>query len=188
MCGYIKKSKRAFSLIEVIIAIFIFSVIMTAAASVLGRSVKEYRYARASQRVLEDAEFAMNRIAKSLRTSSVMSVASNGKNIVIYDYSRNGGACVRYTFMADTIVEEVEPLNYNTDDITKCNASIFTFTTPQALLTYTQVDGQFSAQPSAYKTRVGRVTMAIVAQDNRGMKMYLQTTVSLRDYDVSGLL
>lgn len=182
------QTQRGFSLIEVLISIFIFGIIMTAASVVFGRSVESYRHARASQQILEDAQFAMNRIAKSLRTSSVIQLGAGGRSIIIYDYSRDGGACVRYRFTGGVITEEVEPLNYNTDDILRCGPGIFTSSTTRADLTTLPVTGQFAAQSSTYQTRVGKVSMVFVMTDVTGAPVRLQTTVSLRDYDVSGLL
>ncbi len=183
------KQRRGFSLIEVLVSIFIFAIIMTATANIFGHTVKSYRYARASQAALEDAQFAMNRIAKSLRTSSVQSVGPGGQSIIIYDYSRSGGACVRYRITGNAITEEVKQLNYNTDDILNCNSSAFTGVAPATLTTH-DVQGAFVATASDYDQKhAGRVSMVFVVKDvHNGAPVYLQTTVSLRDYDVSGLM
>lgn len=187
-------TQSGFTLFEVMISIFMFSVIMVAASNIFAQSVQSYRYARASQQTMEDMQFAMNRVAKSLRTSSVQSVGTGGQNIVIYDYSREGGACIRYTFTTGSaILEEVNLLSYEDTDAISCS---FGGGTTSATITKKPVAGQFSATASEYKDphdsgdtgAVGRVTMVIVGEDSVGAAMHLQTSVSLRDYDQSGLL
>ncbi len=180
---------RGFSLIEVLVSIAIFAIIMTATVNIFGHTVQNYHYERASQEALEDAQFAMNRIAKSLRTSSVQHIGTNGQSIIIYDYSRSGGACVRYAITGNAITEEVKLLDYNTDDILNCNNSAFVGVAP-IVLTAHNVYGTFVAVPSDYnRKRAGRVSMVfVVKDDNNGTPVSLQTTVSLRDYDVSGLM
>ncbi len=188
MTLYTAQKKKGFSLIEVLISIFIFAIVITAASSILGRATYGYKSARVNQQVMEDAQFAMSRITKSLRTSSVISVGTAGQDIIIYDYSRDGGACIRYSLVSGVITEEVEPLDYATDDVLNCGVGIFDGNTQRADLTQFPVTGSFSAVASDYETRVGKVSMVFSMEGAQASILRLQTTVSLRDYDVSGLL
>ncbi|PJA87728.1 MAG: hypothetical protein CO140_02745, partial [Candidatus Moranbacteria bacterium CG_4_9_14_3_um_filter_40_7] len=73
--GWLKVRKtsalaKGFTLIEMMIAIFIFSLMMIAVTEIFSSSFGGYGNARNIQKDLEDAQFVMGQIAKTLRTSS----------------------------------------------------------------------------------------------------------------------
>lgn len=173
-----EENKKGFTLIEVLVSMFVFAIVMLATISIFAQIMSNYRYTRETQRALEDAQFAMNRIAKVLRTSTV--VSSSTSQIIAYDYSQ--GKCVRYALnsVAREITETVTSGNSPND----CGSGGVSNVLNVAPLT-----GSFLAQSSdnASKT-VGYVVMSFEVEGPDSKKIYIQTTVSLRDYEVSGLL
>lgn len=87
---------------ELIIAIFIFSLVMTASVGIFSAVIKGYRHAKVIQRDLEDAQAAMNSLAKSLRASAVVLCEGNNcgisasyySKIRVFDYSQE--KCIEY--------------------------------------------------------------------------------------------
>jgi prepilin-type N-terminal cleavage/methylation domain-containing protein len=117
------KTKKGFTLIELMISIVIFLVMMVLVVEIFAKQVVTARHARVLQRNIEDAEFAMNYINKTLRTSTLPVSADEGntytnpddpsqtitseksdqkpgthyaKKIYAYDYSQN--KCFKFEF------------------------------------------------------------------------------------------
>ncbi|MFA9262749.1 MAG: type II secretion system protein J, partial [Undibacterium sp.] len=90
------KSSRAFSLLEVVMSLAIFSIIMSGTMLILGRGTQSYRNLRVMQTNLENAQYALNIFAKELRTSSVLTSSSGATTswIKLFDYSQ--GRCIQY--------------------------------------------------------------------------------------------
>ena len=91
-------SKSGFSLIEVMVATFIFALIMVAVAMTFSSLFGGYKGAKTIQKNLENAQYAMNLMAKSLRTSSLvgidMGIDQKASEIKFYNYSE--GKCMFY--------------------------------------------------------------------------------------------
>jgi prepilin-type N-terminal cleavage/methylation domain-containing protein len=66
-----KKTSRGFTLIELIVAIFIFSVITVSIVSVFVSVTKSYQKSKAIKFVKESAEFALTSIAKDVRMGKI---------------------------------------------------------------------------------------------------------------------
>ncbi|MEA3323384.1 MAG: prepilin-type N-terminal cleavage/methylation domain-containing protein, partial [Patescibacteria group bacterium] len=117
------KNKKGFTLIEVIVSIFIFAIMMTSISGIFARQISSYKQTRIMANDLENAQFALNYVAKTLRTSSIigygigngytnlMDEIESGPNntddffskkldpnasLIIYDFSQE--ACVKFTF------------------------------------------------------------------------------------------
>ncbi len=100
--------KKGFTFIEVIIATFIFVVIMTALVAVFGSALKSYKSGKAIQKDLEGAQQAMNIMAKTLRTSKI--VSSTATAITVFDYSQDdteesgpNKECIKYEFSGNSL-------------------------------------------------------------------------------------
>ncbi|MCK4635439.1 MAG: prepilin-type N-terminal cleavage/methylation domain-containing protein [Candidatus Moranbacteria bacterium] len=68
---FLAKKQKGFTLIELMVSIFIFMIIISLVIEIFGKQVVASRHARVLQRNIEDADFAMNYVAKTLRTSSL---------------------------------------------------------------------------------------------------------------------
>lgn len=69
-------SKRGFSLIELIVAMFIFAMVMGAMIAVSVSGFRSYIKSKAMKTVFEDVGFAMNSMIKDIRMGRVESVSS----------------------------------------------------------------------------------------------------------------
>jgi prepilin-type N-terminal cleavage/methylation domain-containing protein len=183
---------RGFSLLEVILALFIFSLVMMSVTSYFASTTVANRNTRLLQQNLEDVGFAMNRIAKVLRTSVVLSpiLPSPVTSIRVYDYSQ--GACLRYEFSGNTIHEFVSTAPFpggGANEKTWCASVNVGDFTSVSLITTTgaSISGRFYVIPSndgvpaGDPLVAGRVTMnAKITRVNNFST--IQTTVSLRNY------
>ena len=196
------KKQKGFTFIEIIIAVFIFALMMMAVAGIFSSSIGGYQKARAVQKNLEDAQFIMNQIAKILRTSSVADNPANGKSIVVFDYSQ--GKCFKYAFTGNKIefgktdapvVAGEEKELFEKDPIAWCGSKTFGALNPMAAL---NVTGKFKATESKPGNGIdifgvlGKVTISMEVCSNINCtankdKANIQTSVSLRDYYQAGI-
>lgn len=175
---------------EVIVAMFIFAIMMMATTAFFGKSMFSYRSARAIQKDLESAQFAMNLMAKSLRTSTVF---DSGKilYVKIFNYSQN--KCIDYKFESNAL--KIGTRSYASDNVedNKTDCQNFTFQPSDfnSMITST-VTGFFNSIPSV-PNAVGRVTISMKVCPESGCsgnpkdEAKIQSTVSLRDYKEAGL-
>lgn len=113
-----RTSTRGFTLVEMIIAVFIFLMVILALVTLFAAQMRAYIHARSGQKDLENAQFALNYLGKSLRTATLvgvegrslqgmqiqnalsndywnfsMAMNAEGKSLVFYDFSQD--LCMR---------------------------------------------------------------------------------------------
>jgi prepilin-type N-terminal cleavage/methylation domain-containing protein len=98
-----KTNKKGFSLIEVLIAMFVFAIMTLVVMGTFFDMIKSRSRVLAIQQDVEDARYGMELMAKTLRMSSVFSISSGG-SIEFYDYSR--AACFRYRIQDGGVIME----------------------------------------------------------------------------------
>jgi len=89
--------KKGFTLIEVLVALFVFIVTITAATGSFASLMSANKKIKEIQKSTEDAQFVMNLIAKTIRTSRIKTADSGGhpvSAIEVYDYSQK--KCIAY--------------------------------------------------------------------------------------------
>jgi prepilin-type N-terminal cleavage/methylation domain-containing protein len=99
-----RKNKQGFTLIELLMSVLIFSIVMVVVVSVFVKSLETQKRIRGSQRNLEDAKFALETMAKTLRSSELISCnrdvanscSSGITSLETFDYSQN--KCIQYKF------------------------------------------------------------------------------------------
>ena len=195
---------KGFSFVEMIVAIFIFALVVTASSGVFVKMIKSYKSAREIQRDLEDAQYAMNLMAKTIRTSSIIScyngswdLSCGGANITairIFDYSQTQG-CIQYEFSGNK-------LKYisNTPPTPGDKNSCATWVPMIDLVSYFISNAQFDVKRSfpdpdgggPLTGQVGKATISMQVCPASGCpagtdKAIIQTSVSLRDYTETGL-
>lgn len=222
-----KNGKRGFTLIELIVSIFIFLIIMTAIVGIFAQQIMAYRHARVSQNDLENAQFAMNYVAKTLRTATILGEDNLDlrdpvqfgdedftedftlyeidaqRKLVLYDFSQE--LCMRFSFDAGVgsyvdnalWVESKEGIAF--DQIERCldNGIYEGNGYKNERLTSGDVEGVFWIAPTRYEEvggyrqtkTIGRVTigMSVLPPSTNQLydpesPIYIQTSVSLRDY------
>lgn len=192
-------SRRAFTLVEVLVAMGIFVIVMAGSAGVFASAFKSYKGAKNVNENVKNAQYAMNLMAKIFRTSSVNSPAGinqPGTTVIVYDYSQgvgvNPGLCIRFRFSAGVLDKATANTTYN-----GCTGGTsFTNTTT---MTTGVVGGRFQSTDSVgdggtgtgASTIVGRVTVTMDITSGAGSSeassARLQTTSSLRDYEISNV-
>jgi len=189
---YRQKNKKGFTLLEIIVALFVFSIAMVAVTAIFASFVSANRTTKNTQKALEDAEQAMNTMVKTIRTSSVVvpAVASTTPvtTIRILEYSQNPASpqCQIYQFTGSggnaRIQHALATDLAGTNSIATCQAAGVTFQ-PLTNVIDTPVTGGFIVTPSASQT-VGKVTI-LMSVTAGTIQTPIQGTVSLRDYSVS---
>ena len=193
MKNVLRKSYKGLTLIEVLVSLFIFSLMMAATAEIFTKAFSGYRNTRAIQRDVENAQYTLNLISKELRTSTVVapltgSFPLNSLSVKFYDHSQ--GRCFYYRISAGAL-QVASALSTGPPDCTTK-----TLPTPATISTGTVI-GSFRVTPSCSSVvtpgctgakRVGKVTISLDISEGAGSthKAQIQTTSSLRDFGYIG--
>lgn len=175
-----KVSLKGFTLIEVLVSLFIFAIIMIATSQIFASAFQGYRYTRTVQKDAENAQFALNILAKELRTSTVVSPTAGpfpqrSTSVQFYDHSQQ--TCFLYRILGGAL--EMASRTAVPDVASCASASLVTFRT----ISTGTVIGNFLVTPSSIApARVGRVTISLDVNEGSTHRVRIQTSVSLRDY------
>lgn len=188
------RSKKGFTLVEVLVAMFIFTIAMVAISEIFVSFIRSYRTARVMQKDLQDAQQASNYISKTLRTSTVMSGSEDSSVIVIYDYSQ--GKCIQYKFAEDGLFMNIQSPAEDVEDPIKPDTcdGLFGSSDDETKLIDGEVieNGKFVRSISSgydddgggdNTAKVGIVTVLISLKTGHGAPLNIQTSASLRDYE-----
>ncbi|MFA5926333.1 MAG: prepilin-type N-terminal cleavage/methylation domain-containing protein [Parcubacteria group bacterium] len=95
-------SRRGITLVELIISIFIFSIVLIGILTLSVSVMNSYHKASAAKMIKENAEYAFSLIAKDVRMGSIVSasVSEPGKELEV---KRNRGGEVCYKFSDDNL-------------------------------------------------------------------------------------
>lgn len=179
---------KGLSLIEVVVAMGVFSLLMAIVSVVFSGGFAAYRNTASAQRYLENSQFVMNDLTKQLRTSSVVSPTGNPAtntspvSITFFDHSQS--KCIMYR-------QHVSP-DYIEKSIGTAGTVALCGTSPGFSVwnrvTTGEVTMNLIIRDSVLHTRVGLAVIsfsvgggAVSAVD----PILLQSSVSLRDYKVS---
>ena len=180
-----KKTLKGFSLMESMIAMFIFSMFMVVVTGFFSKFIFVGKNAQQLQQNLEDTQFAMNRVAKVLRTSVIINPSSNNANhprVRVFDYSQN--KCIEYEFSGNSFLEKISGNASSTGDPKAWCAGLSSASLSSgSLIQYPRgvaIDGKFSIVPST-ATQAGRVLMNVeMTRGNHSVTA--QTSMSLRNF------
>jgi prepilin-type N-terminal cleavage/methylation domain-containing protein len=182
----LKKSYRGLTLIEVLVALFVFAIMMVAVSGVFAKAFSGYRSTRATQRDVENAQYALNLITKELRTSTVVAPTTGpypftSSYVKFYDHSQ--GRCFYYRINASTL----QVASNSATSVSNCRTmNLATFST----ISTGTVSGSFRVTPSqgGLSKRIGKVTIALRISEDATHYANMQTTASLRDFGETGLV
>lgn len=170
---------------EMIVAIFVFSLIMTTTMATFVGMTSSRKKVKAIQLDVEDARYAIELMAKTLRTSSVISPnALDVQDIRAYNYSE--GMCVEYKFNSTTNKLQSWSGAPNTEgEMSTCS---WPASTSLNDMTNGNIGDVHFAIVKTGTTTVGKVIIAVkVCYGNdctaAGDVTTIQTAVSLRDYN-----
>lgn len=188
------KNKKGFSLLEIIVAVFIFSLFMTSMSVVFSRFYLGYKKTKYVQKNLENAQAAINSMAKTMRTSSltggplIPGSPFTSYSLRIFDYSQL--KCIEYEFLnfPDFNLRYRET---NTGSLSDCGSYIGIWAIDSDIISG-GVSGSFYVLPSIMDSvdpddnQAGRVMISTSVCSNSDCsnssmdKAKIQTTVSLR--------
>lgn len=184
MKTFIYTTRRGFTLIEVLVSLFIFSIMMVSVSQTFAQAFSGYRNTKAIERDLANAQFALGIIGKELRTGSVVNPTGSNQNsqfVQFFDHSQD--KCIRYRINNSNF----EVASAAAADVPACaTLTLASFT----VISTGTVTGSFRVTSSATvggpPTRVGKVVIAFdIAEGTH--HAYLQTTAALRDFGNIGL-
>ena len=191
----IKTVKKGFTLAETLIAVFIFALLVVMISGTFSSFFKAYISERKSQKDLENAQYALNLMEKTIRTSVVYTSAGpmspqldfNGVDthtIRMFDDSQ--GKCVAYWWDAANKEMMIDNFNSTTSDITGCGFDSSLAASNFSPLTSNDIVAVSVSGIPSQTGAAGQVTVALTVQDSAGLApMHLQMTSSLRDFVAS---
>jgi type II secretory pathway pseudopilin PulG len=190
-----KSGKRGFSLIEMLIATFLFIIMTIVVMQTFFSVIESRKRVRAVQQDVEDARYAMELMAKTIRMSSVFNDTDGTfGNIVFYDYSQD--KCIQYRrdpATSSVIMEEASANKETKDDGSQMVSGCGAIWSPAADSVMVSggveqlyFDLEKSKQKSSGTKKMGHVTMGMkVCYDgdcDNNDSAFIQSSVSLRDY------
>jgi prepilin-type N-terminal cleavage/methylation domain-containing protein len=184
---YFSKGRQGFSMMEIMVAVFIFSVVMVAVLAVLVNMMQVQKRAKASQRNLEDARFTMETLAKNLRGSKLVngyaSIVSPIEVTALETYDYSQGKCIKYVFFSGDGTLKSTPGTYNTTNGT-CTFNAANST--KMISNKNTVQNMHFYVTKANADSVPRVTISMTVCSLQGGgtcsdQVSIQTTVSLRN-------
>jgi prepilin-type N-terminal cleavage/methylation domain-containing protein len=186
-------NQKGFSLLEVVMAMGAFTLIMMGTIQIMAQGSKNYRSTKLIQTNLETAQFALNAMAKELRTSSVVtsSTGAIASSVTFFDYSQS--RCIQYRAdeSTGTVTKRSHAFGSADPDANRTSCAGYTFTeAPEEVLSGLS-NQAFNIDMSTgvlglSSPHVGRVTVALTVGAAGGAAT-VQTTVSLRDFNYVGI-
>jgi hypothetical protein len=190
------------------VALFVFLIIMLSLSGTFTQSFAGYKNTRAVQKDVENAQFALNLMAKELRTSTVVSASGPHPSVKFYDHSKS--ICFEYKIEDDgngnnkkkltvskRVIDEGDYLNIPGDPssfnpVSACSGSLGNSTDLVKTDTANgSVIGTFMVTPSD-KTpgskKLGKITTSLQISEGPKHTANVQTTSALRDYGYIGLI
>lgn len=179
---------------EVLIALFIFSIVISGVTTYFARIVSANQNAKRLQQNLEDTRFVMNRMAKVLRTSVIIDPTGDARrhDLRVYDYSQK--KCLIYVFDSDVgLIERVSSASpaSGVDEKSWCAGLSISNFSQNTLISVSgsgaSLSGFFSIVPSVFdpsnrsSNYAGGVTMQVTIRRNNTAST-VQSTVSLRNF------
>jgi Tfp pilus assembly protein PilW len=172
----IKRKKKGISLLEVMVSIFIFTLVMTMVSGIFFSFFNAFRFARAEEKAFEDASYAVNFMAKSLRMGKFeKDDIPDFQRIIIWDYAQN--KCYYFGFTPD----QLEGSEIAAADETACASQDFPAPGAGSAFAVSGITGKFMNT----RNTLGNVSLiTIVVKSNKGggtKGALMQTSVSLRN-------
>lgn len=182
---------NGYTLVEIVTALAVFTVIMLAMSQIMGRGMLSYKETKKTQANLETAQFALGLIAKELRTSSVVGsvVTGSSSTVTFYDYSQS--RCIEYVLdeSVGEITRRSTSIVSDDPDQNRSDCEAYVFSGASQVVFSGLLDQSVSITPSVAASPdplVGKITFALTVGTASNAST-LQTSISLRDYNYTGL-
>lgn len=165
-------TKSGFSLVESMIAVFIFSLVAIMLTGVFSGFLKSYKSAKKAQRSAESAQYAINLMAKSIRSSTFAPGVTFGPmNQVMRMFDKSRSQCVVYKYAYGAGVLQLA---------TPAGTDIASCATPQPgdFRPLTKA-GDIAGVSFIGSASEGKILISV--DTGGGEASQIQTTISLRD-------
>ena len=153
------KTRKGFSLLETLIAVSLFSLLTVMVSGVFASFLKSYAESKKTLQDVEEVQFAMNLMAKTIRTSDVKLESANV--LKVYDYSQS--KCLKYSFASNKM-----QVNYSSEtgqgEVDKCVFAAASMSGLQDLTTANVTSASFKVVPSTSAT-LGFVNVALTVEE-----------------------
>ena len=171
---------QGFTLIETVVSMFIFVLVIAATAQIFTQSFSGYRYEKSVQNDLESAQFAINTMAKELRTASIKNTTATSVEFIDYSQSK----CFIYAITGTTPKTLTVQVDDSAKDLSECGSYNSATTVVKEIAA-----GKFSVTESRSSgpQQIGKVTVSLQIGTGATHQANIQTSVSLRDYGNAGL-
>ncbi len=178
----IRLRRNGFSLVEMIISIFVFSLISLVSVSIFANVVKVQKNTRDVQKDLETSRTAIDQVAKNMRLSSGLRTANNNpSDSEIYMYNTTQNKCFDYKFTSGQLIvgranPSLDVANNPHCSPSDVNYNLETFPITEGNIT----NGKFfvtKTDASSTPKAIGRATVVLTVD-----KEHIQTSVSFLDY------
>ncbi len=170
-------NRKGFSLVELLVAIFIFSLMITVLTAAFSKVIIARKKTKDVQKSLEAARTAVQIMAKDMRNST--DLKPNGNTATITMFSNFQEKCLGYRFYDGRLQSSSDVGNSGSETEPNCASSGSNWKD----MIPSDVSGSFIVIRSEEGT-VGKVTINM-AVGKSGSQQYMQTTVSFRDYENS---
>ena len=182
-----KVSQKGVTLIEVIVAMFVFVTIIIATTAVFSSSSQSKKFITSSQKKYDAAFATLGEVGKYLSTSTTnltMFQSSGGDSLVVYNYSQH--TCAQFSFMSNKLVVKKQVMQ-SSEYYKSCSSNYLSRVTSETVID--NATGLFYFKKIEFGS-VGNsafVTIAAKVYDgdpnmSQSKWIPLQTTLSLRDY------
>lgn len=178
------KKYSGFVLMEMMVALFIFALMITTIVGVFIAAYKSQQVSKISQQDMENVRVAMENMAKNIRMSTLDE--GDGDELYIYNYSQ--GKCIGYKIENHPEDSSKKTLEFSEARINRldldgnlnnCRTILFN-TEFSSLISSSQLSyAQFTVQKTG-PTQAGKVTTVFTLDSN---STTFETSVSLRDYN-----
>lgn len=183
-----KINKRGFSLIEVIVAMFVSTVIILSVTAAFASAFRAQKKAREVQKSIEEAKASLELMAKIIRMSSNIKVegAQSGTGKNVYMYNKSTEKCVQFEFADNKITEKYcDPSSSDNPCGSNNIAAVDCFGGASGIkiidITRDSLSSAGFFIPSySFSDPIKRVAIRMEMKEDSNAK--LQTTVSARDY------
>lgn len=186
-------NKKGFSLVEMLVALFISSLIMLAVVASFAGVVRARKNIVDTQKKMEDARAAMELITKMMRMSSNVTPNSDGSKVYMFNFSVQKCVSFQVSSVGQILEATCDPWPQAKADsrcktvvnrvLKPCRGAADTdpaipFPAATAITDRIIDDGRFSVDVTDPEIAMGKATLEMAINGRT-----LQSTVSFRDYD-----
>ena len=173
------RKNKGFTLVELLVAIFVFSLMITVSISAFSSVIISRKNTRITQKNVEEARTAIETMAKNIRMSTNLGPGGSSRTS-IYMYNNSQEMCVAYRFSSNRLQTNFYA-NAGSEEDPDCDS-------PSGWINIinTNAVGKFYVVESDDTTddeAIGRATIHLTIGSGN-LEKHMQTTVSFRDYGV----